>query len=40
MKSVIINSKSSISMNDIEIAVNKFLRREKVKNNEIGKDDG
>lgn len=36
MKIAIINSKNSISMNDIEIAVNKFIRREKVKNNEMG----
>ena len=36
MKTAIINSKNSISMNDIEIAVHKFIRREKVKNNEMG----
>ncbi|MDM8540589.1 ATP-binding protein [Desulfococcaceae bacterium HSG9] len=36
MKIAIINSKNSISMNDVEIAVNKFIRREKVKNNEMG----
>lgn len=36
MKFAIINSRSSISMNDIEIAVNKFIRREKVRNNELG----
>ena len=36
MKIAIINAKNSISMNDVEIAVNKFIRREKVKNNEMG----
>jgi SpoVK/Ycf46/Vps4 family AAA+-type ATPase len=36
MKSAIINSKNSISMNEIEISVNKFIRREKVRNNEVG----
>jgi SpoVK/Ycf46/Vps4 family AAA+-type ATPase len=36
MKSAIINSKNSISMKDIETAVNKFIRREKVRNNEMG----
>lgn len=36
MKSVIIDSKNSISMKDIETAVNKFIRREKVRNNEMG----
>lgn len=40
MKSAIINSKSSVSMNDIETAVNKFIRREKVRNNEVGEDNG
>ena len=36
MKTAIINSKDSISMRDIEISVNKFIRREKVRNNEMG----
>ena len=36
MKTAIINSKNSISMIDIEISVNKFIRREKVRNNEMG----
>jgi len=36
MKIAIINSKNAISMKHIEISVNKFLRREKIKNNEIG----
>jgi len=36
MKTAIINSKNSLSMKDIEIAVNKFLQREKVKNNAMG----
>lgn len=40
MKFAIINSRSSISMNDIEIAVNKFIRREKVRNNKVGEDNG
>lgn len=40
MKFAIINSRSSISMNDIEIAVNKFIRREKVRNNTVGEDNG
>ena len=40
MKFAIINSRSSISMNDIEIAVNKFIRRDKVRNNKVGEDNG
>lgn len=36
MKTAIINAKNSISMNDIEVAVNKFIQREKVRNNEMG----
>jgi len=40
MKFAIINSRSSISMNDIEIAVNKFIRREKVRNNKVEEDNG
>jgi len=40
MKFAIINSRSSISMNDIEIAVNKFIRREKIRNNKVGEDNG
>ena len=40
MKLAIINSRSSISMNDIEIAVNKFIRREKVRNNKVGENNG
>ncbi len=36
MKTTIINSKNLISMIDIETSVNKFIRREKVRNNEIG----
>jgi len=36
MKSAIINSKNSISMKEIETAIHKFIRREKVRNNEIG----
>lgn len=40
MKFAIINSRSSISMNDIEIAVNKFLHREKIRNNKVGEDNG
>jgi len=36
MKTAIINSKDSLSMKDIEVAVKKFLRREKVKNNAMG----
>lgn len=40
MKSAIINSKNVISMNDIEISVNKFIRREKVRNNKVGEDNG
>lgn len=36
MKTAIINSKNSISMIDMEIAVRKFIRREKVRNNEMG----
>jgi SpoVK/Ycf46/Vps4 family AAA+-type ATPase len=40
MKFAIINSRSSISMNDIEFAVNKFIRREKVRNNKVGEDNG
>ena len=36
MKTAIINSKDLISMMDIEISVNKFIRREKVRNNEMG----
>jgi SpoVK/Ycf46/Vps4 family AAA+-type ATPase len=40
MKSAIINSKNSISMNDIEIAVNKFIRREKVRNNGVRGNNG
>jgi SpoVK/Ycf46/Vps4 family AAA+-type ATPase len=40
MKFAIINSRSSISMNDIEFAASKFLRREKVRNNKLGEDNG
>jgi len=40
MKFAIINSRSSISMNDIEIAVNKFISRENVRNNTVGEDNG
>ncbi len=40
MKFAIINSRSSISINDLEIAVNKFIRREKVRNNKVGEDNG
>lgn len=40
MKFAIINSRSSISMNDIEIAVNKFIRREKVRSNKLEEDNG
>ncbi len=36
MKLAIINSRNSISITDIEIAVNKFIQREKVKNNKTG----
>ena len=36
MKTAIIDSKNSISMKDIETAVTKFIRREKVRNNEMG----
>ena len=36
MKTAIINSRNSLSMYDIEIAIDKFFRREKVKNNEMG----
>ena len=36
MKTAIINSRNSLTMKDIEIAVDKFIRREKVKNNEMG----
>lgn len=40
MKSAIINSKNTISMKEIETAIHKFIRREKVRNNEIGQDNG
>ena len=40
MKFAIINSRNSISMNIIEIEVNKFIRREKVRNNKVGGDNG
>ena len=36
MKTAIIDSKNSISMKDIETAVTKFIRREKVRNNGMG----
>ncbi len=36
MKTAIINSRNSLSMKDIEIAVDKFILREKVKNNAMG----
>lgn len=36
MKLAIINSKDIISMDNIETAVSKFIRREKVRNNEMG----
>ena len=36
MKTVIINSKNTISMKEVESAVKKFIRREKVKNNKMG----
>jgi len=36
MKLAIINSKDIISMDNIETAVTKFIRREKVRNNEMG----
>ena len=35
MKTAIIDSRNCLSMGDIEIAVNKFIRREKVKKNEM-----
>ena len=40
MKTAIINNQNLISMNNIETAVNKFIRREKVKNNTMGVDNG
>ncbi len=36
MKTAIIDSRNCLSMSDIESAVNKFIRREKVKKNEMG----
>lgn len=35
MKTAIINSRDSLTMRDIEIAIDKFIRREKVRNNEM-----
>ena len=35
MKIAIINSKNLVSMNEIEVAVNKFILREKVKNDKV-----
>jgi SpoVK/Ycf46/Vps4 family AAA+-type ATPase len=40
MKIAIINSNSMITINEIEIAVNKFLRREKVRNNKMDIENG
>ena len=36
MKHAIINSRNSISMNDLDKAIMAFIQREKVKNNELG----
>ena len=36
MKTAIINSRNSLTMKDIERTIDKFIRREKVKNNEMG----
>jgi len=40
MKLAIINSKNTIAENDVKISVDKFIRRENVKNNKIGADNG
>ena len=40
MKLAIINSKNNISENDIKVSVEKFLRRENIKNNKIGANNG
>lgn len=40
MKTAIIDSKNTISMKEIETTIHKFIRREKVRNNEIGQDNG
>jgi SpoVK/Ycf46/Vps4 family AAA+-type ATPase len=40
MKSAILNSKNSIIRNDIKNAIDKFIRREKVRNNTMSKGNG
>jgi len=40
MKLAIISSRNVISESDIRISVDKFIRRENIKNNKLGADNG